>query len=578
MDTPVLFLIFNRPDTTKMVFDAIGKIKPKRLYIAADGPRAGRDDDRKNCAAVKDIVSMVDWDCEVKTLFREKNLGCKMAISSAISWFFENVEEGIILEDDCVPDQSFFPFCQMMLKRYRDDKRIMMVTGMNYFFNNIEIPESYFFSKYYPIWGWATWRRAWKFYDMYMLRWNYYNRNNYLGSIYEDKGMVDFFKNMFQEAFENKIDTWDIQWVYTCIFENGMCITPKYNLISNIGIQGTHTMDVVSLVNNMPVKQMNFQNMTHPINVTPNVELDKIAFNFILGKTKKLKFRNNYKKIKSRGTNFIKKNLKIFESPEIDIKKISAFIKNHKTGIVPDQKKEKINTLGIVIPCYNHGKYLEQMFSSVINQTRPPDNVIFVNDGSQDDTLKILNKLINGYKDKVNINFNIINNETNIGQAASLNKAIDQVNTDLVMILNDDDYLFHDIIEVMFYLFNKYNEVYMIGNHSIHFRNDDHLNLLKKLVSDLVDYNQINLSIHTPEMVMNYKKYNDLNMTHSGSTFYKSAFKACGGYRKKDERIVPFSDRDFQLRMNALFPVGVSYDIPFVFWRNDSSVDREFNS
>ena len=165
-NTPILFLIFNRPDTTFKVFEEIRKIKPAKLYIAADGPRPNVIGEEEKCTASRNIIKQVDWDCDVKTLFREKNLGCKIAVSSAISWFFENVEEGIILEDDTFPTQSFFWFCQELLDFYRNDSRIMHISGNNFQLGKIRGEGSYYFSKYNHIWGWATWKRAWRFYDV----------------------------------------------------------------------------------------------------------------------------------------------------------------------------------------------------------------------------------------------------------------------------------------------------------------------------------------------------------------------------------------------------------------------------
>ena len=165
MKTPVLFLVFNRPDTTKQVFEAIRQAQPPRLYIASDGHRSDREGEWEKVKTVRDyVVNNIDWDCEVKTLFREKNLGCRIAVSTAISWFFENEEQGIILEDDCFPDQSFFPFCEELLWKYQDDKRIMMITGTNSLGTWKSELQSYHFSIYGSIWGWATWKRAWNLY------------------------------------------------------------------------------------------------------------------------------------------------------------------------------------------------------------------------------------------------------------------------------------------------------------------------------------------------------------------------------------------------------------------------------
>ncbi len=168
MRSPVLFLVFNRPDSTRKVFDAIRSARPPKLYITADGPRPDRPAEAKLCSEVRAIASAVDWPCEVKTLFRESNLGCKAGVSSGITWFFSHEDEGIILEDDVLPVPTFFNFCDEMLERYRDDARVSMISGCNLISNHFSPKQSYFFSRYNLIWGWATWRRAWQHYDVAM--------------------------------------------------------------------------------------------------------------------------------------------------------------------------------------------------------------------------------------------------------------------------------------------------------------------------------------------------------------------------------------------------------------------------
>lgn len=171
MRSAVLFLVFNRPDTTRKVFEAIRAAKPQRLYVAADGPRMGSACEAGCCAEVRRIVTDVDWLCDVKFLFREQNLGCKMGPYSGISWFFEHEEEGIIIEDDILPLPSFFPYCDELLERYRDDERVGLISGSNIIYKHYRIQDSYFFSQYSLIWGWASWRRAWQTYDIHMHQW-----------------------------------------------------------------------------------------------------------------------------------------------------------------------------------------------------------------------------------------------------------------------------------------------------------------------------------------------------------------------------------------------------------------------
>ena len=164
--TPILFLIFNRPDTTKLVFESIKRIKPAKLYIAADGARKHKVGEDLLCKETRSIIDLIDWECEIKTLLRTENLGCKIAVSSAIDWFFENEEQGIILEDDCLPNESFFNFCEQLLNQFKENKEIMHISGNNFQDGITRGDGSFYFSKYNHIWGWATWKRAWKLYNV----------------------------------------------------------------------------------------------------------------------------------------------------------------------------------------------------------------------------------------------------------------------------------------------------------------------------------------------------------------------------------------------------------------------------
>jgi GT2 family glycosyltransferase len=219
------------------------------------------------------------------------------------------------------------------------------------------------------------------------------------------------------------------------------------------------------------------------------------------------------------------------------------------------------------------------MITSVKNQTRTPDEVIFVEDRSPDDTARILETVIEDWATNTSARLRLIRNPKNLGQAASLNRGIEDAQSELVMILNDDDCLLHDSVEVVLRLFERYPKTALIGGHSLHFSGDEELSELPKFVKEFASVEQLELELHPPECVNHYRFYNDLNMTHSGSAFLKAAWRIAGGYQAdKRKRIVPFSDRDYQLRINSLFPVAVSPTIPLSCWRNDSSVDTGLNS
>lgn len=265
LKTAVLFLVFNRLDTTKQVFEAIRLAKPPRLYIAADGPRDSRPGEDEKVKAVRDyVMGHIDWDCEIKTLFREKNLGCKYAVSGSIDWFFENEEMGIILEDDCLPHPSFFQFCQELLARYQEDERIGIISGDNFQFGKRRTQYSYYFSRYTHIWGWASWSRTWQKYDVEMELWPKVKDGEWLSDILQNKKLVKYWQNIFEAVFNNKIDTWDYQLNFSCLINSRLNIMPNSNLISNIGFEadGTHTT-VKTKISNIQAVEMKFP-LSHP--------------------------------------------------------------------------------------------------------------------------------------------------------------------------------------------------------------------------------------------------------------------------------------------------------------------------
>lgn len=277
LKTAVLFLVFNRPEVTAQVFEAIRQAKPPRLYVAADGPRANRPGEAERCAEVRRIATAVDWPCEVRTLFREKNLGCKVGVSSGIGWFFESEEEGIIVEDDCLPSQSFFWFCEALLEKYRNDTRVWQICGSAFVaeFASLRRDASYLFSKYGPIWGWASWRRAWTHYDPEMLNWPYMKEPLWLDSAYGDAKEKKAKRILGEKLYRNEIDTWDYQWGFTKNFQNALSIVPTRNLVVNVGFgpDATHTTS-----GNSPTQmrwEMQFP-LQHPKLVLPDAEHDRL--------------------------------------------------------------------------------------------------------------------------------------------------------------------------------------------------------------------------------------------------------------------------------------------------------------
>lgn len=280
MKSSVLFLIFNRPDSTQRVFEAIREAKPPKLYVSADGPRLNVEGEEKKCDDTRKIIEMVDWDCQVKTYFRKQNQGCKIAVSSGIDWFFEQEEEGIILEDDCLPNQSFFSFCDNLLEHYRNDNRIGHISGNNFQDGLIRDKGSYYFSKFAHIWGWATWRRAWKAYDVNFTDYPAFISSNQFSNIGFSKKEEAFFRKKITLINDGVMNTWDFQWLFTLWHQHMLSITPQVNLVSNIGfgdVNATHTSGNNFLLNNVGTNEIN--RIIHPAFFTPNKKADSYTFN-----------------------------------------------------------------------------------------------------------------------------------------------------------------------------------------------------------------------------------------------------------------------------------------------------------
>jgi len=244
--TPVALFVFNRPDTTRRVFDAIARIEPRRLLLVADGPRPARAGEAEICRQVREIVSRVDWPCEVGTNFSQHNLGCQERMISGLDWVFSLVEDAIVLEDDCLPDPSFFPFCQELLERYRGDSRIAYISGVNLVGKHLHTADSYFFSEIGGIWGWATWRAEWQRYDRNLTDWPRLKHENALSEIFRDPKAVAFLTRIF-DAMHAKTgpNTWDYQWLYTCLKNHSLTAVSSVNLVGNIGFgpEATHTVN-----------------------------------------------------------------------------------------------------------------------------------------------------------------------------------------------------------------------------------------------------------------------------------------------------------------------------------------------
>jgi hypothetical protein len=240
IETPVLYIIFNRPRETEITFSEIRKAQPRTLYISADGPRKGHFSDIELCQKTREIVGSVDWDCEVHTKFSDENLGCKDAILQAISWMLQNEEYGIILEDDVLPCDGFFAYMEKMLQIYKDDESIHGVLGFNYHGQGVKSNDHFLYNGFYP-WGWGTWRRVWDNFDANRI---------YTSELMNLKKTRPKFKNVLNSIIFNleliksgELNTWDYQFIANLIKSDGKCVAPYANLIKNIGANGTHSVN-----------------------------------------------------------------------------------------------------------------------------------------------------------------------------------------------------------------------------------------------------------------------------------------------------------------------------------------------
>lgn len=284
LNTAVLFLVFNRPDTTARVFEAIRQAKPPRLYVASDGPRDGLAGDTTSVANVRQIATAVDWPCEVKTLYQSKNLGCKYGPKTGIDWFFEQEERGIILEDDCLPHPDFFGFCEMLLERYCDDERVCVITGNNFQNGQRRGSASYYFSRYNHVWGWATWRRAWSQNDTGISFWPEWRVSKDWKNTFPDSVESVYWRRIFDRVYEKRIETaWDYPWTASVWYRGGLTATPNVNLVSNIGFGpgSTHTASVDSPLAVIATSSMG--EIAHPGIIVQDIEADRYTFDNVFG-------------------------------------------------------------------------------------------------------------------------------------------------------------------------------------------------------------------------------------------------------------------------------------------------------
>lgn len=274
---PVLLVTFNRPEKTHRVFSKIREYQPEKLFIAADGPRKSNPDDSSLCEETRKIVDLIDWKCEVQTLFQTENLGCRLAVSSAIDWFFDKVEAGIILEDDCLPNRTFFYFCEEMLDKYKNDEKVMHINGTNSQFGHVRGEATYYFSHCPQVWGWATWKRAWKFNDLEMKNLDNFVKSKKAFHLFKNKRVARFWNSLFKHVIKREVSTWAVPWSYSVMNKGGLVITPNVNLVENIGFDkfATHTQ----VRNDLLKQKANFLGeIKHPLEKKADLKADVFLF------------------------------------------------------------------------------------------------------------------------------------------------------------------------------------------------------------------------------------------------------------------------------------------------------------
>lgn len=263
--TPVVLCAFNRPDVTAKVFARIREVRPQRLLLVADGPRPETPTDPERCSKVRELISQVDWPAEVRTNFSNHNLGCRQRMSTGLTWVFDQVDEAIILEDDCLPTYGFFRFCEELLDKYREDTRIGIISGNNFVYPDLRTDHSYYFSQYTFIWGWATWRRTWQRYESRLGQLSDAGRPGYLRGYFDQRKVSRFWERTLQRVAAGEIDSWAYPLSLTSFLESWLNVVPGRNSVSNLGFgpDAVHTRDADSWMSQLPTWEPEFP-LTHP--------------------------------------------------------------------------------------------------------------------------------------------------------------------------------------------------------------------------------------------------------------------------------------------------------------------------
>jgi len=296
---PVLLIAWRRPNTLSKVIDALRPVAPSRIFVACDGPRPNHPTEAKRVLAVREAIDQgIDWPCKIERLYSDTNQGCRLGVSKAIDWFFDQVEEGIILEDDCVPHPDFFSYCAELLARYRHDSRVWCISGDNFQNGHWRGDGSYYFSRYNHCWGWASWRRCWQHYDSELSEWQALLDSGLLETMFEDPLERQYWSCIWQRLIDvGQPDTWDYQWTFTCLVNGGLTALPNRNLVSNVGFgpDAAHTTRIA-----MPtVVEQGLGRLIHPRFLLRDLQADRFSFNNHFGGSVMLRSRQPLQQVKA---------------------------------------------------------------------------------------------------------------------------------------------------------------------------------------------------------------------------------------------------------------------------------------
>ncbi len=307
-EVPVVLFLFNRPAETERLLKQIALVRPTNLLVVCDGPRTNHPTDSSRCAEVKSLIERgITWPTTLITNYADKNLGCKVRVASGIDWIFENFDRAIILEDDCIPDPTFFQYCEALLEYYKDHQDMGMISGDNFLPSGLSVDHSYYFSRYTHIWGWATWKRAWKQYDIGMTSWPTLRDSGWLESLFSHPLEAQYWKETFERTYNGTVNTWDYQWLFASWVAGLLTILPKRNLVSNIGFgpSATHTEGFDPNAHALACLPMGFP-LVHPPTKERNVAFDDWSQQHIFGRAKDRSLKGRFFRVGTKVANLFK--------------------------------------------------------------------------------------------------------------------------------------------------------------------------------------------------------------------------------------------------------------------------------